>query len=265
MQAILYVGHGSRVREGSNELLAFVEKAKQNLRHIPIQETCFIELAAPDIETGIATCIGQGATKIAVIPVLLLAAGHAKFDIPNEIKKAQHRYPGVHFSYGKVLGVEPVIIQLLKSRLEENGLKKIFSPPNYEEREPVTVLLIGRGSSDPGANSDLAKIARLLWEVAPVRHIETCYLAATRPSLVEGLERTAKEPFQHVYVLPYLLFTGVLMKEIQQKLDWLSEKTAKQYTLCPYLGFDERLVQLLITRVQQLLDAPLPSVSELSK
>lgn len=188
-----------------------------------------------------------------MVPVLLLAAGHAKLDIPKEIEQAEKRYPDVTFTYGKVMGVDPAIIDLLSKRLEMGGLKQTGKPPVYEEREPASVLLVGRGSSDPDANSDLAKMARLLWEAAPVNEVNTCYLAATRPTLDEGLEQLLKSPNSVVYVVPYLLFSGVLMRELRQKLDELSERTDKQFILCPYLGFDDQLVTVLVDRVEALL------------
>lgn len=253
MQAILYIGHGSRVQRGNEELLAFVDKAKERNPQIKIQETCFIELASPLIQTGIDNCIQQGATQIAVVPVLLLRAGHAKLDIPKEIEGAKKRYPAVKFSYGKVMGVDPSMIDLLSVRLGMRGVPQTSRAPIYEERESASVLLVGRGSSDPDANSDLTKIARLLWEAAPVKEVTTCYLAATHPTLDEGLEQLVHGPYSRVFVVPYLLFSGVLMRELRQKLDELSERTDKQFILCPYLGFDDQLVNVLVDRVNTLL------------
>ncbi|MFD1066434.1 sirohydrochlorin chelatase [Oceanobacillus locisalsi] len=261
MQAILYIGHGSRVQRGNEELLAFVDKAKKKNPQVAIQETCFIELASPSIQTGIDNCVRQGATQIAVVPVLLLSAGHAKLDIPNEIAEAEERYPEVTFSYGNVMGVDPAMIDLLTKRLEMGGLEQTGQKPIYKERESASVLLVGRGSSDPDANSDLAKIARLLWEAAPVSEVNTCYLAATHPKLNEGLEREVNSSYDRVFIVPYLLFSGVLMRELRQKLDELSERTDKQFILCPYLGFDDQLVDVLVDRVHALLGRQSPDAN----
>lgn len=91
MQAILYIGHGSRVKAGNEELMAFVEKAKAKHPNINIQECCFLELAEPTIQDGVEACINKGATKIAVVPVLLLTAAHAKVDIPEAIDEMKKR------------------------------------------------------------------------------------------------------------------------------------------------------------------------------
>ncbi|WEG18146.1 sirohydrochlorin chelatase [Alkalihalophilus pseudofirmus] len=253
MKAILYVGHGSRVRAGNEELIAFINQVKLRFPEVPIQEHSFIELAEPSIDQGIKTCIEKGATDIAVIPVLLLTANHAKFDIPREIDRAKAQYPNVQFSYGRPFGVESTLISILKKRLEYKGLISVEGRPTDEEREEVSVLLVGRGSSDPDANSDLMKISRLLWEEAPVSEIEVCYIAATRPSVDQGLEKITRSPYKKVFVLPYLLFTGVLMKGLQKKLDQWSLETGIESILCPYLGFDNDMKEVLVKRVEEVL------------
>ena len=45
---------------------------------VPIQEICFLELAAPSMDEGITKCVERGATKIAVVPILLLTAAPCK-------------------------------------------------------------------------------------------------------------------------------------------------------------------------------------------
>ncbi|MBP3951182.1 sirohydrochlorin chelatase [Bacillus suaedae] len=254
MQAILYIGHGSRVQEGNDELFGFVEKAKAAHPEIMIQECCFLELAEPTIEEGIAACVQQGATKIAVLPVLLLTAGHAKVDIPEAVDEVKANYPEIDFSYGRPIGVEQNVVEIIQDRLLTAGLDIPEGRPVYEERKPISILLVGRGSSDPDNTSDLMKISRLVWEFTPVSDVEVCFIAATRPNVDEGLERVHRLPNDTIYVVPYLLFTGVLMKGLQKKLDEWSENTNKTFILTDYLGFDDQLVDVLARRVQEVLD-----------
>ncbi|GAE24830.1 hypothetical protein JCM9140_783 [Halalkalibacter wakoensis JCM 9140] len=80
------------------------------------------------------------------------------------------------------------------------------------------------------------------------------FLAATRPNVEEGLVRMNRLPNDKVYVVPYLLFTGVLMNDLQKMLDDWSDETEKEFILCDYLGFDDQLISVLGTRVQEVLD-----------
>ncbi|WP_062046456.1 sirohydrochlorin chelatase [Bacillus sp. JCM 19034] len=252
MQAILYVGHGSRVQAGNDELMAFVKKAQKAHPHITIQECCFLELAKPTIDEGVTACIEQGATQIAVIPVLLLTAGHAKVDIPAEIDRIKEKHPNISFTYGKPIGVEQTVVTIIQDRLKSAGLSLVDGRPKYEERQPISILLVGRGSSDPDNTSDLMKIARLVWEYTPVSEVEVCFLAAARPNVDEGLQRVQRFEHKTVYVVPYLLFTGVLMESLQKKLE--SNTTDCTFILCDYLGFDDQLISVLARRAAEVLD-----------
>src|SRR5690625_2615169 len=137
MQAVLYVAHGSRVEEGVEEAIDFIERSKPFI-DVPIQEICFLELAAPNISEGIATCVARGASKVAVVPILLLTAHHAKRDIPLEIEAGKIRYPHVVFTYGETFGVHTKIVDSLFDRLLEQDA-------TFDENS--SVLLIDRKST----------------------------------------------------------------------------------------------------------------------
>ena len=254
MKAILYVGHGSRVEAGNEELRAFISKAKQQFPEVSIQETGFIELTSPTILEAIRNCVRQGATEIAVVPVLLLTAQHAKEDIPEEIEKAKEHFPHVRFAYGRPFGIEETIVDLVKQRAEEAGLKKVDGRPTFEERESATLVIVGRGSSDPEQTSDLFKIARLVWESTPIVDVEVCFIAATHPTVDEGLQKAARLASDTIYVVPYLLFTGVLMQGLEKQLAELNKLSDKKnFILGDYLGFDDQLIQVLTNRTNEVL------------
>ena len=44
------------------------------------------------------------------------------------------------------------------------------------------MLLVGRGSTDPDANAEVAKIARLLWEGRDRPRVETAFVSLARPA-----------------------------------------------------------------------------------
>ncbi|ARU61490.1 sirohydrochlorin chelatase [Tumebacillus avium] len=243
--AILLVGHGSRDPEGNQELLAFAKRVETELSHeFPIVETCFLEFAAPSIAKGIDTCVARGAEKVTLVPVILFGAGHSKLHIPHEIDEAKERHPHVNFSYGKPIGVHAKALDILTSRLDQAG----FSAPQ-EGRSDDAVLIVGRGSSDPDANSDLCKIARLLFEKVPVRIVETCYIGVTEPDFAGGVERCVKLGAKRIFILPYFLFTGVLIKRMEAMTGEFSKAYPDvQFVLAEYFGFHDNLVTILRER-----------------
>lgn len=238
MQAILYIAHGSRVKEGVEQAISFLTSVQLEI-DIPIQEICFLELAVPTIAEGIDSCIKRGATAIAIMPILLLAAQHAKQDIPSEIEKAKKQYPYVEFTYGEPLGVHELLIDTLHTRILETKL------PTHN----ANVLLIGRGSSDPVVKSDLAKIAARLREKYAYTAVDTCFLYGIGPTFEEWLQQK-KNKTDQVFIVPYLLFTGILRKSITKRLQ---EYEGRTITLCESLGYDENVRKVLVERITELL------------
>src|SRR5699024_12419935 len=88
MEGFLYVSHGSRVAEAVEGATSLIERVQAKV-NIPLQETCFLELADPDISEGFRKLVHQGATEISVIRLFPLRAGHYYRDIPLEIQRVQ--------------------------------------------------------------------------------------------------------------------------------------------------------------------------------
>jgi sirohydrochlorin ferrochelatase len=243
MQAVLYIGHGSRVREANKQAADFLTKSMEAIS-VPIQEYCFLELAKPTIAEGVARCIERGASKIAVVPLLLLTAGHAKVDIPEELEKVKKDYPFIEFHYGRPLGVHDSIIDILIERIHEQELSI---------HDETSVLLVGRGSSDPDSPRDLGVIAEKLRKKGGFQSVSTCFLAAAYPTFQEGLHAAVHSESRQVIVIPYLLFTGILMKEMEKTIASLNHNE-KEIILCNYLGYHENLQTILADRVQEVIN-----------
>jgi sirohydrochlorin ferrochelatase len=207
MKAVLYIGHGTRSNKGADEAKAFLEKIKPKVP-VPIQEISFLELTSPTIEEGFQRCIEKGATDITVVPILLLAAGHMKKDIPEVIASLQHQYPKVHITIQNAFGVQNVIL---------DAIAELVRDEVGDLHKEDGILLVGRGSSDPVIHEAFSKIEKGIVERLGIRVISTCYLAATVPTFPEGLENILKKVQKRVIVVPYLLFPGLLLTEIEER------------------------------------------------
>ncbi|GEB76826.1 sirohydrochlorin chelatase [Sporolactobacillus inulinus] len=241
MLAVLYVSHGTRIHEGVKQANQFLSSCMKQV-DAPIQRVCYLEIVQPGILDGIRQCIAAGAEVVLVQPLLLLTAGHAKRDIPRVIKQAEHLYPDVRFIYGRPFGVDERIVSLLIERL-------------HEQQDPLpqgsAILLVGRGSSDPDTKRNFAQIRHLLHQKG-MESVTLCYMAAAKPTFDEGLDQVIREQWRHVYVIPYLLFSGVLMKTIYRSID-VKNKAGASITLCRPLGYHPNLIQLMKKRVEESL------------
>lgn len=240
MQAVLYVAHGSRVKAGINEAIQFLNEVKKEVDS-PIQEICFLELAEPNILQGIESCVNRGASKIAVVPILLLKANHANEDIPQEVEKGMRKYPNVTFTYGKPFGINDLIIKSLNDRIQEQKISL---------NEDAEVLLIGRGSSDPQVLQDFTSIGQKLQTQYHYSKVNICFLYGLGPSFEQTLQQINRSNKKTLYIVPYLLFTGLLKQSIQKKIEE-SQFSDSEVILCECLGYDKNIKQVLVQRVYE--------------
>ncbi|RBW67889.1 sirohydrochlorin chelatase [Bacillus taeanensis] len=248
MKAVLLVGHGSRDPEGNEQVRQMIDELKPQLDSELLVETCFLEFEKPTIDQGIQTCIERGAAHVYVIPLMLLGAGHSKIHIPAAIDEAKQKYPEISFTYGRPFGIHEETIEICKSRLEEVG-------ENLKEHDADTaVLLLGRGGSDQDANSDLYKITRLLWENIHYKYVEPAFMGVTDPLIKEGVERCVKLGAKKIVILPYFLFTGILIKRLENMIETFEqEHPGIEFKLAGYFGFHPRLQTIIKDRIKEAL------------
>jgi sirohydrochlorin cobaltochelatase len=238
---LLMIGHGTKDEEGRQSLLDFAT-AYQALDTSRPVVPCFLELTAPNIQAGVDRCVEQGFYDLSVLPVLLFAARHNKFDITNELDRARARHPQVKFYYGRHFGITPQVLDLWRSRLAE------LDQPQWQRSDTV-LLFVGRGSSDPDANGDVYKLARILWEGSGYHTVETCFIGITHPRLEEGFRRARLYQPKRIIVLPYFLFTGILVKKIFDITAQQQEQFPDISMTClPEMGIHPTLLSVLRER-----------------
>lgn len=208
MESILYIGHGTRSKKGSKEATEFIEKVMSRI-DVPIQEICFLELTDPLINEGFKRCIEKGATEIHVVPLFLLSAGHIKEDIPEVLASLKMIYPDVKVNVRDPFGVQGKILDAVAELV-------IDEVPDVVRDDRV--LIVGRGSSDPEIVADFASIAGGIKERLNVETVSVCYLAAAKPNLAEVMELITQTCAGRIIVIPYLLFSGLLLAEVDQEV-----------------------------------------------
>lgn len=243
---LLMVGHGTRDTKGQKNFLelASVYQALDYSRPII---PCFLELTEPDISQSIELCISHGYTNISVLPILLFAARHNKFDITNELDRDKLKYPQLNFFYGRHLGIAPNLLKLWVDRLAT--LESDKANPNKIKRSETILLFVGRGSSDPDANGDAYKFARMLWEGSGYQALEVAFVGITYPRLQEGFEKVYSYKPKRIIVLPHFIFTGALIKKIFQITIEQQRSSSDVEVVClPEIGIHNQLLKILRER-----------------
>ena len=244
--ALLVVGHGSRDPCGASEFHELIALARKRNPALAI-EGGFIEFSRPPISQCVNRLAAGGARRIAAVPLMLLAAGHAKDDIPATLVREGIRHPEVGFSYGRALGIRPELLSLMDER--------VSAVVPEEEKEETAVLIVGRGSSDPDANSDLWKISRLFYEGRPYPMVDAAYVGMTPPDVPSGLDRLKKLGARKVSVFSYFLFTGILEERIREQSErFAAQNPGVAVSYAGYFGPDEIVADLVLERYREAVE-----------
>jgi sirohydrochlorin cobaltochelatase len=243
--ALLIVGHGTRDEDGAEAFRSFVEGLRDRLPDTPVGGG-FIELSPPPLADAVSELVAAGAKRFAAVPLVLVSAGHAKGDIPAALVRERERHPGTSFTYGRPLGPHPTLLTILERRLDEVLPRELAAD--------TTVLLVGRGSTDPDANAEVVKVARLLWEGRGLAGVETAFVSLAAPDVPTGLERCRLLGAKRIVVLPYFLFTGILPVRVeQQAAEWAKAHPEVDVRQAAVMGATEELADLVIERYHEAI------------
>ena len=239
---LLVVGHGTRSDAGVAQFEAFMERLQR--RHdAPYRAAAggFIELSRPPVTEAVASLVGQGHRELIALPLVLVAAGHGKGDIPAALRREQARHPGMSYSYGRPLGPHPGLLEILERRIEE-----VLGDTG---RAGAHVLLVGRGSTDPDANAEIAKVARLLWEGRGYASVEPSFVSLADPGVPAGLDKLRRLGAERIVVAPYFLFPGILPDRIVAQTEtFASEHPDLAIGVAELIGDCDELADLVIER-----------------
>lgn len=244
---IMVCGHGSRNKFAVDEFAKVAQGLRKLYPDVPV-EYGYLEFATPVIRSGLDSLRDQGCTRIKAVPGMLFAAGHAKNDIPSVLNQYAAEN-NVQIDYGKELGIDPKMMKAAASRIQETLDDTSQDVPLSE----TMLVVVGRGSSDPDANSNISKVMRLLWEGFGFGWGEVAYSGVTFPLVEPALERVAKLGFKRIVVFPYFLFTGVLIKRIYDSTDFVAEQHKDiEFLKAGYLNDHPQVLETFAERLEQI-------------
>ena len=241
--AVLLCGHGSRDPDaiGEFEIAAAVLR-----RRLPSQDfaTGYLEFARPTIQQGLADLAARGARRILAVPGMLFAASHVKNDLPWEMNSFMAANSGIEVKLGRDLAIDPKLLAAAADRIAA------AAPEGRVER---VLVVVGRGTNDPDANSNISKITRVLWEGMGFGWGETAYSGVAHPRVDAALDRAARLGFRRIVVFPYFLFTGVLVKRIYAQTDEAAARFSEiEFLKAPYLRDHPKVIDAFVERVAEI-------------
>lgn len=244
---VMLCGHGSRDEDAVQEFAVLAQHLKQRFPGQPV-EFGYLEFATPIIRDGLDRLRADGVDKVLAVPGMLFAAGHAKNDIPSVLNTYAAKH-GMSIDYGRELGIDPKMMRAAADRIEE----ALADAPGDIARHETLLVVVGRGASDPDANSNVSKVTRLLWEGFGFGWAETAYSGVTFPLVEPALEHAARLNYRRIIVFPYFLFTGILVQRIYDATDAVAKRyPGIQFVKAPYLNDHPAVIDTFVERIEQI-------------
>jgi sirohydrochlorin cobaltochelatase len=259
---LLIIGHGTRDTTGVAQFRQLIGRVRdQSAGWLPAVDGGFIELAAPSVSEVVPRLAGGRPTELVAVPLVLSAAGHGKGDIPAALAREQVRHPGLRYRYGRPLGPHPVLLDVLEARIDEAlgvaapGEQVLDGQARGKEARAGThVVLVGRGSTDPDGNAEVAKVARLLWEGRGYADVALSFISLTGPSVPAALERARRLGAERIVVAPYFLFAGVLPDRVTAQAGAFEEQHPEiDVRVSGLIGACDELAGLVLERYTEAL------------
>jgi sirohydrochlorin cobaltochelatase len=244
---VMLCGHGSRDEDAVQEFAVLARHLKQRFPGQPV-EFGYLEFATPIIRDGLDRLRADGVGKVLAVPGMLFAAGHAKNDIPSVLNTYAAKH-GIAIDYGKELGIDPKMMRAAADRIEQALAGALGDIGRHE----TLLVVVGRGASDPDANSNVSKVTRLLWEGFGFGWAETAYSGVTFPLVEPALEHAARLNYRRIIVFPYFLFTGILVQRIYDAADAVARRyPGIQFIKAPYLNDHPAVIDTFVERIEQI-------------
>ena len=247
---IVIAGHGSRDPDAVREFEALVELVRARAPNQVVTHG-YLEFSSPTISEAVEANLAAGSKQVAVVPGVLLAARHAKNDMPTEVLELARLHPEVDFHFGAAMNLHPQLLQVAQERI----VAAEATSPQTIRRDDTCLVLVGRGTTDPDANGEVSKLARMLEEGLGFGGVYVCYSGTAKPLVGDGLRAAAMLGFARVIVLPFFLFDGVLVKRIYAAADDLQQREpALEVLKAGYLGVHAHVADVMLERARDAVE-----------
>lgn len=238
-EGLLLVAHGSRSAAGQREIEQLTALVAATAPPDVLVDMGYLELSHPPAGVALDRLVAAGAREIAVVPLMLLAAGHSKSDVPAVVLEGRERRPGVTLRYGRPLGVDQVLIDLAQRRIRAAGVAG------------AAVALIARGTSDPDANADACKISRLVAEATGAGVAVTGFSGVTWPDVPAALEQLHRLGASRIAMFSWFLATGILVERIRDESRAFSARTGVEIVDAGHFGPSAEVAAVVLSRAAE--------------
>ena len=248
-EGLLLVGHGSRSPESVAEMGALARQVADALPEATVR-LGYLEMSDPPAGNVVDELVALGCRRIVVLPLMLLAAGHGKSDVPAVVVEARQRHPHIELLFGSPLGVARELVALLGDAVDKAGGRGL------------PLLVVARGTSDPDANAEAHRAARLVAEWTGAPALQMAFTGVTWPLVPDALDVMARLGHDRFALTFWFLCNGRLVERARQDVSTFvaagPADRSRHVVDAGYLGPDPRVVPLVVERYREALAGAAP-------
>lgn len=240
--ALLLIAHGSRDADAARDFDRLLAKVRG---HFPRREIsgCFLKFNDPALMDRLQVLYDKGWRDFFIQPLTLYEADHTTRDIPAILADFKESHPDAFLCGGGALTPPEMIITA--------AVEAVQSVQPKGKIEDYKLLLVGRGAKDRTIADQTINLCRKLHECLDFGDTRYCYISENAPSYANALVQAAKSHYAHVIILPWLLFSGRLHKEICRQAHAASENNlGMTFHVTPPLGLQDALAEALVAQIQ---------------
>lgn len=238
---LLLVGHGSHCMISSEQMHVIGDQVAEALPDI-IVEVGFLEMTDPPAGLVLDQMVDRGCRRIVILPMMLLGASHAKSDVPAIVVEARLRHPALDIVFGSPFGVVPELIEIAADNLA--GVDAAGLP----------LVVIARGTSDPDANGEATKAARILAEWVDTDFLQVGYTGMTWPLTPDALDTVARLGHRRVALFFWFLCNGKLIERAREQIAEFSAASGVEVVDAGYFGPDPKLTTIILRRYAEAIE-----------
>lgn len=243
--AIVIVGHGS-LRSASGASMVRLAARLREQGVASVVEAGFFNFSRPTLEDALLKCLEQGATQISVQPYFLIAGHYVADDLPRQLRTIMQPFPEVDVSIAAPFLDHPAVVELVLTRIAEVDPALGRQPSHRSE-----LLLMAHGTPHPTANAPIFRVAQ---QVAARTHYAAgtvCFMECNQPDIPTAMAQAADRGASQIVAMPYFLHMG---RHTRDDLPRFVQTAQRQHPACtillgPHLGYDVRLVDVMVTRL----------------
>ncbi len=118
----------------------------------------------------------------------------------------------------------------------------------------MAVVLASHGSKALGFDSAMKRVVAALRREKKFKEVCCAFLEVAQPSISEAIDQCVERGAKEVRVLPYFVLTG---KHVVHDIPQIVREAASRHAhrakivLCPYLGYDPKIVSVAKQRLKE--------------